>query len=111
MLGLQPDLIRAGRDSGERVWPFPMDADFDEDIESVAADVAQCSVANEGDHILAARFLQRFVDKKIPWVHIDLAAGHHKGGLGLIPTTVTGFGVRYTLNLLMDQMADKTEKS
>ena len=108
---LHSDLTQAGRDSGERVWPFPMDADFDEDIESVTADVAQCSVANEGDHILAARFLQRFVDKKIPWVHIDLAAGHHKGGLGLIPTTVTGFGVRYTLNLLIDKMADTAEKS
>ncbi|MGI9263279.1 MAG: M17 family metallopeptidase [Gammaproteobacteria bacterium] len=96
-------LVQAGRNSGERVWPFPMDSDFEEAIESTTADIAQCSVANEGDHILAARFLQRFVDDDTPWVHIDLAAGHHKGGLGLIPTPVTGFGVRYTLNLLIDQ--------
>ena len=108
---IQSDLTQAGRDSGERVWPFPMDADFDESIESVTADVAQCSVANEGDHILAARFLQRFVDRKIPWVHIDLAAGHHKGGLGLIPTPVTGFGVRYTLNLLIDIKTGEEHKS
>jgi leucyl aminopeptidase len=107
---LHSDLIQAGRDSGERVWPFPMDADFDESIESVTADVAQCSVANEGDHILAARFLQRFVDPKIPWVHIDLAAGHHKGGLGLIPTPVTGFGVRYTLRLLIDKKPGNEQK-
>lgn len=108
---LESDLTQAGRDSGERVWPFPMDADFDEHIESVTADIAQCSVANEGDHILAARFLQRFVDDRIPWVHIDLAAGHHKGGLGLIPTPVTGFGVRYTLNLLIEQALGQAGKS
>jgi leucyl aminopeptidase len=100
---LHPVLETAGRDSGERVWPFPMDADFDEGIESATADIAQCSVDNAGDHILAARFLSRFVDDDAPWVHIDLAAGHHKGGLGLIPTAVTGFGVRYTLNFLIDQ--------
>jgi len=104
---LQEILVQAGRSSGERVWPFPMDRDFDDDIESTTADIAQCSVSNEGDHILAARFLQRFVDEDIPWIHIDLAAGHHKGGLGLIPTAVTGFGVRYTLNLLIDQALDK----
>jgi len=79
-----------------------MDADFDEAIDSSIADVAQCSQDNEGDHILAARFLGRFVDPAIPWVHVDLSASHHKGGLGLVPTPVTGFGVRYTVSLLLD---------
>lgn len=101
--GLYPILKAAGRSSGERVWGFPMDDDFDEGIESKVADVAQCSADSDADHILAARFLDRFVDKDIPWIHMDLAAGNHKGGLGLIPTPVTGFGVRYTLCLLMDQ--------
>ena len=96
-------LIRAGRRSGERVWPFPLDEDFDTDLRSEVADVMQCSETNEGDHILAARFLGRFVPKSVPWVHLDLAAGHHKGGLAHIPTEITGFGVRYTLNLLLDE--------
>ncbi len=34
---------------------------------------------------------------------MDLSAGSHKGGLGLIPTPVTGFGVRFTLGLLLDE--------
>ncbi len=34
---------------------------------------------------------------------VDLAASNHKGGLGHIPTDTTGFGVRYTLNLLLQQ--------
>lgn len=97
---LYPALVEAGADCGERVWPFPMDADFDEDIESKAADIAQCATDNDGDHILAARFLGRFVADAVDWVHLDLSAGHRKGGLGVVPTPVTGFGVRYTVALL-----------
>lgn len=95
------DLIEAaGARSGERVWCFPMDADFDSDLESTVADVLQCAADGKGDHILAARFLNRFVPKDIAWLHLDLAAGSRHGGLGHIATEITGFGVRFTLDLL-----------
>jgi leucyl aminopeptidase len=95
------DLLEAaGVSSGERVWCFPMDPDFDSDLESTVADVLQCAVDGKGDHILAARFLNRFVPQAIPWLHVDLAAGMRAGGLAHIGTDVTGFGVRYTLDLL-----------
>ncbi len=100
---LYPSLIEAGRDSGERVWPFPQDQDYDEALKSEIADIKQCAIEGDADHILAARFLGRFVDKAIPWVHLDLSSGSHKGGLAHIPTEVTGFGVRYSLNLLLRQ--------
>jgi len=96
-------LIETGRDSGERVWPFPMDEDYDGDIKSKVADVLQCSMGGEGDHILAARFLQRFVPKDANWIHMDLSAVTRKDGLAQVPAGATGFGVRYTLNLLLDQ--------
>jgi leucyl aminopeptidase len=93
-------LEAAGSSSGERVWCFPMDADFDTDLESTVADVLQCTTEGKGDHILAARFLNRFVPKNIAWLHLDLAAGARTGGLAHIGTEITGFGVRYTLDLL-----------
>ncbi|MHB8745325.1 MAG: leucyl aminopeptidase family protein, partial [Gammaproteobacteria bacterium] len=96
-------IIAAGKDSGERVWPFPVDADYDKALESGIADIKQCTLDGEADHILAMRFLNRFVPETIPWIHVDLSAGNHKGGLAHIPTDVTGFGVRFTLNLLLDQ--------
>ncbi len=95
-------LIETGRRSGERVWPFPLDKDYDKLIESKIADVKQCSEEGGADHILATRFLQRFVDDGINWVHMDLSSGNHKGGLAHIPTDTTGFGVRYTVSLLLD---------
>ena len=100
---LETALVRAGRASGERVWPFPLDSDFDEPLESQIADIKQCVIENEGDHILAARFLSRFVGDDTPWIHIDLASARKKGGLGHVPTDVTGFGVRYSLALLLDE--------
>jgi leucyl aminopeptidase len=90
----------AGSSSGERVWCFPMDTDFDTDLDSTVADVMQCAADGKGDHILAARFLSRFVPKEIAWLHLDLAAGSRHGGLAHIATEITGFGVRYTLDLL-----------
>jgi leucyl aminopeptidase len=96
-------LVEAGRASGERVWNFPFDADFDSDIESKIADVVQCAVEGKGDHILAARFLSRFVPENVAWAHVDLASATRSGGLGHISTEVTGFGVRFTLEALLRQ--------
>jgi leucyl aminopeptidase len=96
----------AGGASGERVWPFPMDEDYDSDLDSSVADIAQCAVDGKGDHILAARFLRRFVPDDVPWAHLDLSSATRKGGLAHVATEETGFGVRLTLSLLLDQTLD-----
>jgi leucyl aminopeptidase len=101
--GLVERLVAAGRASGERVWNFPFDSDYDSDLESKVADIVQCAVEGKGDHILAARFLSRFVPEDIPWVHVDLSSSTRTGGLGHINTEVTGFGVRYALELILKQ--------
>ena len=97
-----PRLKQTGMRCGERVWPFPIGKEFLEELQSPIADLMQCSVKSAGDHILAASFLAEFVGRDIPWVHIDLAAGEREGGLAHIPSRFTGFGVRYTLALLLD---------
>jgi leucyl aminopeptidase len=100
--GLEGVLQQAGRASGERIWCFPMDDDFDAELDSSIADVLQCALESKGDHILAARFLGRFVPRDLPWAHIDLAASERKGGLAHVPTEFTGFGVRFATHLLGD---------
>lgn len=99
---LIPQLIEAGRASGERVWPFPLEDDYNADLKSDIADVKQCTLEGEADHILAALFLKRFIAHDPTWIHLDLSAGRHKGGLGVVPSDVTGFGVDFTLALLTD---------
>ncbi|MGH8168229.1 MAG: M17 family metallopeptidase [Woeseiaceae bacterium] len=100
---LHPILKRSGRDSGERVWPFPLGKEFISELESEVADLKQCTPDAGGDHILAATFLNEFVSAEIPWIHVDLSASKRKGGLGAIPTDVTGFGVRLTMDLVLDK--------
>ncbi|MEX1215249.1 leucyl aminopeptidase family protein [Saccharospirillum sp.] len=99
-------LIGSGQRSGERVWPFPIDPDYDEQIKSDIADIQQCNPGKSSDHIDAARFLSRFVEAGVPWVHLDLAADSHKGGLGHVPSDVTGFGIRLTRQWLQDWSSD-----
>ena len=100
---LAEKLVAAGRASGERVWNFPFDADFDSDLESKVADIVQCSVDGKGDHILATRFLSRFVPEDVAWAHVDLSSVSRSGGLGHVNTDITGFGVRFALEALLDQ--------
>lgn len=102
-MDLVPTVIAAGWQSGERVWPFPLEKDFHKALKSDIADMKQCTLDSDADHILAASFLRKFIDADLPWIHIDLSAGNHKGGLAHIPTDITGFGVRFSLNLLLDQ--------
>jgi len=96
-------LYEAGRTSGERVWNFPFEPDYDAELESKVADVVQCTLDGKGDHILATRFLARFVPPSIPWAHVDLSAATRTGGLAHVNTDVTGFGVRFALELLLKQ--------
>jgi leucyl aminopeptidase len=88
--------LSAAKQSGERVCRFPMDADYDPALDSKVADVLQCTLEGAADHILATRFLSRFIDDT-PWVHMDLSASTCKGGLGAVMTDLTGFGVGWGL--------------
>jgi leucyl aminopeptidase len=88
--------VRCGDQSGERVWYFPLDADYRKGLKSRIADLLQCSESSNADHIYAATFLSHFVGAETPWVHVDLVACENKGGLGLIGTDTTGFGVLWT---------------
>jgi leucyl aminopeptidase len=97
--------LESGTASGERVCAFPMDEDYDEALESRVADVKQCSLEGEADHILAVRFLKRFTGD-LPWIHMDLSAAFCKGGLGAVATDVTGFGVAWGVEFLR-VMADR----
>jgi len=101
--------IDAGDASGERVVVFPYPDDYDSTLDSSVADVKQCSMEGEADHILAARLLSRFVDGT-PWLHMDLSAHSCKGGLGAVISDASGFGVAWGVALLK-QLDGQSAKS
>lgn len=106
---LHPRLKRIGRNCGERVWPFPIGKEFMVALKSETADFMQCSPKNDGDHILAASFLSEFIENDTPWVHMDLSAGDNGDGLGHIGSKFTGFGVRYTMSVVLDENLFKVD--
>jgi leucyl aminopeptidase len=90
---------RAATASGERIVVFPYPEDYDSNLDSTVADVKQCSMEGEADHILATRFLSRFVGDT-PWLHMDLSGHNCKGGLGAVMSDANGFGVAWGIALL-----------
>ena len=92
--------VALGATVGQRLVAFPLPADYDESLESKVADVKQCDhTTGKADHILAGRFLGRFVDDR-PWVHIDLSSVAHTGGLGAVAHDVNGTGVAWAVAAL-----------
>jgi len=91
--------VACGREAGERLCLFPLDEDYDAALESKVADVKQCTLEGDADHILGARFLKRFVGERA-WLHLDLSAARCEGGLGAVGSEITGFGVLWGLTFV-----------
>jgi leucyl aminopeptidase len=92
--------LQAGESSGERVWSFPIGGDYRFELRSKVADILQCHTSHNADHIYAATFLSHFIGDSTPWIHLDLSAAENKGGLGLISSDTTGFGLAWATELI-----------
>ena len=103
---LTKQAVDSGKLCGERVVAFPMDSDYKIALKSTIADIKQCSMEPEADHILAALFLSRFAGKT-PWIHMDLSASRNTGGLGAVGSDVTGFGVGWGLQMIQTILKNK----
>ncbi|MCK4833670.1 MAG: leucyl aminopeptidase [Gammaproteobacteria bacterium] len=82
---LANDLLSAGQTSGDRCWQLPLWEDYQEQLKSNFADMANIGGKGAGT-ITAACFLSRFA-KKYHWAHLDIAGvawktGTHKGATG-----------------------------
>lgn len=64
-------LLAAGEQSGDRAWELPVWEDYQRQLDSPFADVANVG-GREAGAITAACFLHRFV-RKARWAHLDIA--------------------------------------
>lgn len=97
--------IGAGSAAGERIVAFPYEEDMDSELDSEIADIKQCTLEGGGDHMLAARFMGKFIENDVPWLHADLSSTNRKGGLGAVQSDVNGFGVGFGLEILKSLMS------
>ena len=67
-------LIKAGDETGEKLWAMPFDECYRKQIESDIADVKNVgSGGRKGDAVSAAMFLKEFVGGHKGYAHIDIA--------------------------------------
>jgi leucyl aminopeptidase len=97
--------IGAGTAAGERIVAFPYEEDMDSDLDSDIADIKQCTLEGGGDHMLAARFMGKFIENDVAWLHADLSSTNRKGGLGAVQSDVNGFGVGFGLEMIKSLLA------
>ena len=99
---LAESLIASGKAVGESVWRMPLDDIYDKDIESQIADMRNVAGSRYGGSVIAAKFLQRFVDDT-PWAHLDIAGMvWSTKDSALAPKGGTGYGVRLLDRLVAD---------
>ena len=94
---LARELINAGEESGDRAWQLPLWDEYQQQLNSPFADIANIGGRDAGT-ITAACFLSRFAEK-LQWAHLDIAgtawlSGNKKGATGR-PVSLL---VQYILN-------------
>jgi leucyl aminopeptidase len=95
-------LIAASETAGDSVWRLPLWEEYQEQLKSNFADMANIGGRDAGS-ITAACFLARFAED-YRWAHLDIAGtawrtGSHKGATGR-PVTLL---VQYLLNRVHDR--------
>ncbi|VAX21432.1 Cytosol aminopeptidase PepA [hydrothermal vent metagenome] len=97
---ISSDLKGSGEKTFERIWQLPFWDDFSEGLKSDIADTSNLG-PRWGGAITAGKFLEKFVDEKIPWAHIDLAGPALKHKFRSYTEKYnTGFGVRLMIDYL-----------
>lgn len=97
---LKNNLIKTGDQTNQRVWNLPLWDVWKDDIQSDVADIKNISLKPVGDCIIAAKFLEQFIENHPKWVHLDIA-GVAFGSVGYAKEkAATGFGVQLLVNLI-----------
>jgi leucyl aminopeptidase len=65
------DVIKAGKEVGEKYWQLPLDKEYSKQIKSDIADIKNVGGRKAGT-ITAAAFLKEFADD-VSWAHLDIA--------------------------------------
>lgn len=96
------DLVAAGEQCGERLWPMPLDDDYGEIIKSDIADVRNVGNRTAGS-ITAGFFLKHFA-ASVPWAHLDIAGtAWTDKETPHLAKGATGFGVRLLANFVLNR--------
>ncbi|MDH3973610.1 MAG: leucyl aminopeptidase [Deltaproteobacteria bacterium] len=102
--GLKKELVKAGEESGEKLWELPLWEPYKKQISSDVADMKNVGGKAAGA-ITAAAFLDKFATK-YHWAHIDIAGtAWEKKGKPFIPKGAAGVGIRLIIRYLENTLS------
>lgn len=91
---LVDELIKAGKESGEKLWQLPLFEEYKEYSKSRIADIKNCTEQGKASPSIGGLFLQLFADGT-DWAHIDIAGtAYLDKGRGYLSEGATGVMVR-----------------
>src|SRR5690349_11467518 len=67
------DFLQSAKAQGEKMWPLPLDDEYEQFIKSDIADIRNTGSGKGAGATIGAWFIKEFVDDT-PWVHLDIAA-------------------------------------
>jgi leucyl aminopeptidase len=76
---LAQEMVQAGQQAWDRVWPMPLWDDYQEALKSNFADLPNIGSGRDCA-VTPVCFLSRFIADGTPWVHLDIAGTAAKGG-------------------------------
>ncbi len=95
--------LKSARSEEEGAWRMPLGEAYDKMLKSQIADMKNVGGRPAGS-ITAAQFLQRFIRKGVPWMHLDIAGvASVKADTDFAPKGATGWGVRALDRLIRDR--------
>ena len=65
--------LESAKAVGEKMWPMPMDEEYQEMIKSNIADIRNTSTGKGGGASTGAWFIKEFAEDT-PWIHLDIAS-------------------------------------
>lgn len=86
------DLIKIGENIGEYVDFLKIREAYIDMLKSTVGDIINCNLTEKAGCVMAGAFLDYFIDKKIPWIHLDLG----------VCTFINSKPISYGINLLYE---------
>ena len=97
---LKKSLEKSADQTNQRLWNLPLWDIWKDDFTSDVADFKNISMKPFGDCIVAAKFLEQFIEGHTNWAHLDIA-GVAFGNVGYAKDkAATGYGVQLLVDFI-----------
>ncbi len=97
---LKNALEKSGEKTNQRLWNMPLWDIWKDDFTSDVADFKNISMKPVGDCIVAAKFLEQFIEGHSNWAHLDIAGVAFGNVVYAKEKAATGYGVQLLVDFL-----------